>query len=785
MRFEEASSREEKLGLKELLYQYLHWWPGFVVSLGIAVVLAYFVLKFSPPVFQNHVILLIHEEDPMMRLENQMFLPSLSLSSQKLQNEKGILNSRTLIHSTLRNLDFGVEYYEPDAFYSRELYPFKGFQVELDSVWPQAVNVAYSIELLTPGQWLVKARWKEADLFSFSQELFLGKSHAVRFEEIVEDGQWVEHPAFRFRVVHNPLNVSIHENKPIKVVFRDIYSLIRQYQQIEVLEQRNSSILKLSIKGRNKRKNADFLNSHANNFLHRDYSKKDRKAQETINFIDKQLLEVSYRLNQSESHLETFRSQAQILNLDYQANHFFGNLDALEDDKAKLLIKEKYYQYLGKYLETHMADDSDLLAPSSLGIDDPLLSGLIGELMKLNAERADLQINARRENPYLSNVQARILNARNTIQESLLNVRKANQLAIEELDLRIAQASERVSQMPESQRLLINMERQFKLDDAVYTFLQTKKSEIQIAKAGLSPVNEIIDAASMADAQLVAPNKKIVLGLAVILGLAFPVFLITVLEFFNDKVSATEDVTRVTNFPLLGYIARNKERNEGVVSFSSASVLAESFRSLRTNMQFVAPTEKKPVILITSTLLGEGKTFCSINIAASYAKMGKKTVLLAFDLRKPKLHAYLGLPLGKGISNFLSSELNPAEIINYAAIPNLDIVLSGQIPPNPQELIASSRTAKLFEFMQEQYDVIVVDSPPVGMVTDALLLVSYVNVILFVVRHKQTPKKYLANILDTLRAKEIANVNLILNDVPPPARYGKYQAYSYQYGYHE
>jgi tyrosine-protein kinase Etk/Wzc len=275
--------------------------------------------------------------------------------------------------------------------------------------------------------------------------------------------------------------------------------------------------------------------------------------------------------------------------------------------------------------------------------------------------------------------------------------------------------------------------------------------------------------------------------MAIFAGLLIPVLLVFLFEFFNDRVRSSEDIEKITSFPILGYISRNGIKNENprLISFGKHSLQAESFRSIRTNAQFILPPVEKPIILITSTLLEEGKTFASLNMAAGYASMGKKTVLLSFDMRKPKLHKYLETDISSGLSNFLSSGMEPSEVITSGPVEFLDIIYSGQIPPNPAELLNSPRMNELFDYLKLHYDYILLDTPPIGMVADALLLTKYSNVIIYLVRHNSTPTKYLQQTLRGLNDKNIKNVNIVLNDIPLPGRFSSYSAYGYQYGYFE
>lgn len=772
---------EETLDLQKLVRKYLHLWPWFVLSLLLALGFTWLNNAYKHKVYENSMTLLIHEDDPLLKMD-KMFT-SFSVST-RIQNEIGILTSRSLTKNTLQSLDFFVEYYVQNSFVDKELYPNPFFVVELDSIWPQPLHTPIVLSRNESGSWNVLASWKEATLYSYATKNRVGSTGAFHQQVEVEPDQWIEMPNVRFKIKENPSNLPSPKQQFV-VIFREINYLTGRYRNVNVAEVASSTMLRLSIMGNNRNKNATFLNTHAEKFLRRELDKKNYRAQKTIDFIDEQLGLVAQSLNLSESNLEDFRTTGQILNLDFQAQRSFTRLEQLQQEKSKLIVKEKYYQYLSNYLEQVGENGSDLIAPSSLGVDDPLLSGLIVELMKLYTERSEVLINARRDNPFLSNLDSRIQITKNTVRESLKNIKHANEMAMSDLHVRIEELTEQISTIPESQRHLFNIERQFNLHDNIYTLLQTKKSEIEITKAGFTPVHEIIDPALPSEGRLVSPKTRTTYYIATFAGLLIPVLLIFLYEFFNDRIRSSEEIEKITHFPILGYISKNGVKQDHLVSFTKPSILAESFRSIRTNAQFVLPPGEIPVMLFTSTLMEEGKTFASLNMAAGYASMGKKTALLSFDLRKPKLGQYLEQDTLPGISNFLSSDMEPAEIVKKGPVDNLSIIFSGQIPPNPAELLNSTKMHSLFAYLKQNYDMIIIDSPPVGMVADALLLLPFCNVVIYLVRYNNTPTKYLQQTLRNLKDKKIQNLNIIFNDIPAPGRFNYYNSYGYQYEYIE
>ena len=309
-----------------------------------------------------------------------------------------------------------------------------------------------------------------------------------------------------------------------------------------------------------------------------------------------------------------------------------------------------------------------------------------------------------------------------------------------------------------------------------------RRAEAQILKASNTPDNEIIDEARLERTYKVSPRTSMNYLIAFILGLLIPALYLLLKDFFNVSINDRKDVEKLTHYPIIGQVAQASDKNPLVVINSPKSPIAESFRSIRTNIEFLTQGKAKSTILVTGDMQSIGKTFNSINIASIYALYGKKTVLLGFDMRKPRLFQEFGLTNNVGLSSYLSNKESLENIIQCSSqIPNLDIITSGPLPPNPAELIASEKTNELFTLLKESYDYIIIDTPPIGLVTDSLLLMRHTDVNLFVVRQGVTNKTIFGNIIKDLEERELP-ISIIINGVETGKSYG-YGKYSYGYGY--
>jgi tyrosine-protein kinase Etk/Wzc len=379
----------------------------------------------------------------------------------------------------------------------------------------------------------------------------------------------------------------------------------------------------------------------------------------------------------------------------------------------------------------------------------------------------------------------RLRNTRTALTETLKGVRHANDLAMKENTAQMRSVNASAVTLPKTERELLGFEREFKLNDVLYSFLLEKKAESQIQKASNSPDNEIVDR-PRPGRQPVAPKTMIIYLFAISAGLGIPFVVILVLQALNYTIKDEDDLAQITDLPITGYIPHAEVGTHTAVLQEPSSGLAESFRSLRSRMQFFTRDIKSPVILITSSMAAEGKTFTAINLASVYSLMNKKTLLVGFDLRRPQICNEVGISNDKGISSWLIGGDKLENLIKKTKFNNLDLLPSGEIPPNPAELITFEKTAELFVELRKMYDYIIIDSAPIGTVSDSLTLAALADATLILVRHGKTISPLLTNTIAEVQANGIKGISLLVNDI----KYGKmkYRYYSrygsdYRYSY--
>jgi capsular exopolysaccharide synthesis family protein len=416
-----------------------------------------------------------------------------------------------------------------------------------------------------------------------------------------------------------------------------------------------------------------------------------------------------------------------------------------------------------------------------MGITDPVLIRLVTELSEIKSEKEKLSLNLENNQPAYSLMEMREAEIKKALSENINYGISGLKLSIEASNRRIFEVDTLINKLPTTERQFINIQRKFDLNNTVYTYLLEKRAESGIAKASNLPDNRVIDYASSSGP--ISPKTKNNLRLALILGLIFPMAAIAMMDFFNDKIMDKSDIEKKTMVPVIGYISHSDTLKEIPVVDKPGSALAESFRSVRTAMKYFLKKDEVAVIAVSSTISSEGKTFISSNLASITAMVGKKVLLIGLDLRKPRINKVFQFDGSPGMSTYLSGNCNYEDIIMKTHVDNLFYTPSGPIPPNPAELIETDQMRIFMERAKREFDYIFIDTPPVAIVTDALLLAGYVDVNLFIVRQRYSTRNTLELIDQFHKKGELKNMAILINDISLTGYYGYGMRYGYNQGY--
>jgi len=531
--------------------------------------------------------------------------------------------------------------------------------------------------------------------------------------------------------------------------------------------------------GTNPKMDADFLNIHIQKYQNISLDKKNIEASRRIQFIDDQLIGLSDSLLTTETRLQQFRSANRVMDLSVQGQAIIAQLTRLENDKAQLSLEANYYDYLAEYLDRSSVGEMPMV-PITMGITDPGLTRLVEELTDLQGQFSTT--GAGEKNPLQRNLDLRVQSARESLKETLNGLRRANSLARSENQQQINRANSQASSLPVTERQLLGIERKFKLNDELYTFLLEARAEQHMKKASNRADSEIIDPADVRFSSRISPNppKIYLAGILIAFMLAFAIIFLK--SLFSNKIKH-DDIKKMTEIPVIGRISHNDLKTNTVVFDDPDSAKAEAFRLLRSRMQFITKDATSPVILVTSSAPEDGKTYISINLASAYSLLGKKTIIIGFDLRKPKIFQDFNLNNDKGVSTYLIGQDDLEKVIMKTSYENLSVIPGGPIPPNPSELIALEKTKLLLNSLKERYDFIIVDTPPLGIVSDTFHLASLADACLIVVRPGHTLKKMFATTLNEIKNSRMNSLGLIINDLHRENKqYGYSEKYSYKSG---
>ncbi len=773
-------SQDGLFDINRILKLTLRNWYLFLISIPLALGVVYIYHRYTIPVYKaSTTILLKSEQDRAMSQSDLIEGFGLSPEMRNIENQIFIIQSKKLIKKAVDLSDFGVEYYRAGHFKDSEIYHSTPFIIEFDSLHPQLINVPIYLSCDENGKVHLEINTEGTYTHIFKTQRTAGSTGPIDYSVTTGWGEQITTPYFSFKL--KKLNDQVCEpDSRYYFQFRphsQIANLLRSSLSVNSYSE-GSSIMNISVAGSSPGKLITFLNNLNIVIMENSLERKNDKATRTLSFIDRQLKNVADTLNIVQKKLLDFRkSNHFVLPSDYSQIVTERYLEK-EKELSILRIKKEYYLYIQDKLNINSKSE-DFMLPAVSDETNGMVNQMIMQLIDLKDEYETVASNAANPNPYISSLSQKISIAEKNLKTAIDMVITNIELKEKEIRTDLEKTTNEIKLLPDLEREYADIERDYKLNDAIYTFLLQKHSENQIAKASNTPDNEVIDSPSITG--LISPNKKNNYSKAFIVALLLPIGLIVLREVLNTKVRGKEDLEHLQeDIPILGFIMHNKNNIQDIIHEQPHSVISEAFRSLRTKIKFMSCESKTWAITITSTNTGEGKTFCAQNLSSAFAISGKKTVLLGFDLRKPRLSELFNLNDQAGLSNYLSGQIEFNDICYKTKYDNLFIVPSGAIPPNPSELISNNKTKQLFDILREKFDVIIIDTPPIGLVADARILMDYADCHLYVVRANHTDKEHMGYSLNNLLLENVNHMGIILNDIPLKEKgYGYYSAEYY------
>lgn len=772
---------DESIDFRRYVSLFISNWYWFAITLFLTISIAYGKNRWSEKVYTVSATLLI--KDYQFGGENtglSNIFPGAEAykSQQNLKNEIGILKSFSLNKRVMDSLpEFHIVYViiGKRGITEQRIYKQSPFFVVYDSLIDNNLGRKVNIEILSHEKYklTINNQSNTSDTLEFGQRF---TNHGFDFEIHLRDSA-----GYKFdKEARN--KYYFYFTSPD--VLASQYSNKLSVTPIET----DASLVTLRTTGVVPEQEADYLNMLMEVYKSWGLDIKNETADQTILFIEKQLNVIADSLKNAERDLESFRNINKLLDISREGLKIQSQLERIQDEQANLRVQKQYYEYLIEYIESKN-NSSEIISPSFMGVTDQLLIDLVKELSMLQQQKKQFGLALNEESGPIkileSNIETTIAAISNNINDGLAIIKKQE----EDISDRLLLVEREISKLPSTEGRLINIQRKFDLNNTIYTYLLEKRAEAGIARASTVSDNRIIDYAGPFQTSRIKPRTQQNTLTALMLGLIIPVICILLLDLLNNKVLDKKDVEKGTNAPIVGYISHNSYETEIPVVEKPSSTLSESFRSVRTNLRYFIRDVKSPVISVSSTISTEGKTFISVNLAAILATLGKKVLLIGLDLRKPRIHKILDTDNENGMSYYLCGLKKFDEVIYNTQIENLFYAPAGHIPPNPAELIESDLMKTFINQAKNIYDFIIIDTPPIAIVTDALLVSNLTDLYLFVVRQRYSSKNTLGLIEEIYNHDSIKNMGIIMNDISLTGyygyglRYGYAPGYGYTYGY--
>jgi tyrosine-protein kinase Etk/Wzc len=754
--------KESEFNFKDFLFKYLRHWAWFGLALVLFLGSAWLYLKRTSPEYKTSATVLIKDEKKGS-LPSNAVLKDLDMfgGSKIVDNEIEILKSRGLIEKVVDELNLSVSYFTEGTFRDNELYLDSPVRLNYTELSPYA----YSNPLY------IKPLGKEEKF-----ELMDGKGNPLGTFLYTQS---IKSTYGRFRIFKNS---DVPEGDAlIKVVFKDKAKVIDGLKgaiSIDLLS-KNSTVLQLSYETPVPEKGKAILGKLLDVYTFSALEDKNREASNTLRFIESRLQLVTGELTDVEQDVERYRNVAGITDLSVESSLFLEKVKENDIKLNEVDIQIKVLDGVEQYVNTNQAAAS---APATLMVNDPVLTQYISSLSNLELEKEKLTkgAGARASNPYLNTVNTQIENTRQAIRDNLAAQKRSLGVQRAGLQSNNSRLESAIRTIPRKEREYVGIQRQQNIKESLYLTLLQKREETALSYASTVTDSRIVDLPNSTASPIKPKGRTIYLG-ALLLALVLPAGIIQLKEALTETVQSRKEIEDKTGLTVFGEVAlKDRKDKTNIIDSKDRGFLAEQFRTIRTNLQYLTTSrkEKGVTFLMTSSMSGEGKTFVSLNLASSLAALGKQVMLLELDLRKPKLSEYIGITKNKGITNYLTGKMDEMDIVKATMIENLYLVSSGPIPPNPAELLAGDKIRNLIEIYQKSFDYVILDTPPIGLVSDAFLLSPVVDVCFYLVRHEVTHRNQLNRLKELGQQKRFKSLNVLFNGV----NYKNSKEYGYGYG---
>lgn len=754
--FDDRGSEKEEFNLAEYVHRYLRYWYLFPLFLALAATAAYFYLQITQPIYKSTASLLIKDEKKGVKTGADDILSELNkFSGNKLvENEIEILTSRTLMEQVVKELNLEVSYETKDGLKTLDLYKKSPIKVIPELVKEEAYEEPLQIEIADSSRYRILQTGK---LYEF------GKLYYTDWGAL--------------KVVHDSMGDP--KIKMIATRFRKANGLAAgMLSRLSVAQpNKNSTVLELDYEDTSVQKGIDVLNKLLDVYVRSSITDKNTEASNTLQFIEERLGLITDELGDVEKDVEVYKSQRGLTDIGAESQLFLENIKENDSKLNEINIQIRVLESVENYINS---STDGAVAPATYMINDPVLVSLLNRFSELNLQKEKYARTLQPDNPIMETVNVQLANTRQSIRENVQNMRRGLDLTRQNLEGINTRFSAGLRSIPQKEREYVGIKRQQTVKENLYLYLLQKREETALAYASTVTDSRLVDA-PRGNYSPVKPKRSMILMGALGAGIVIPLLLINLIYLLNNTVQSREEVEKGVNLSILGEIGKLKSKSSGkeeIIKVTSRSAVAEQFRALRTNLQYLGDGTSR-VLTFTSSIGGEGKSFISVNLAASLAYADKRVILIGGDLRKPSLHQKLPIHNNKGLTNYLIGQTHLDGLVQASGIHELfDVLSAGPLPPNPSELLSNGRFPQLIEQLRTEYDYVLIDSPPFGLVTDAAIIGEFSDAALYIVRYNYTLREHLKKIRQLKGNKNFANLSIIFNAV----NYGSGYGYGYGYG---
>lgn len=764
----QEDSQEDKDQLRRLFFRIFPYTPLIIFALLIGIGGAYIYLRYATRTYEAKARLIVND-DTQQKSSNLLEIMKLDTRDLTAETEKEmqILRSRDLLGKLVNKLQLNIQYSQKGYVTSGQSFKNIPFKMELANPDSIPVTVKGEVEII---------------------------NNSIRFKEIqypIDTLVKTEFGNIRWHINTEYKPSKDADNNRWFVAVKNLSNTVETVQKALTIQpiSKQSSILELSYIDEIPERGITILNTLVSLYGSTTVDYKSRMSANTLNFLDGRLRLVAEELSGVEKNMQNFKSSQNIVDLGAEGSLFLDQLKETDTKLGELDVQMDVLKQVEQYVTSRNNTNSSI--PATLGTTDPVLTKLLNQLYEAEFELEKTKQISGSKNPQVEVYEQAIGKLKPSILASINNLKMGMKASRQRLQIDNNKITSTLGQIPQKERLLLDISRQQGIKNAIYTFLLQKKEESAIAAAAILPNFRVIEKPE-SNGKVVAPISIVIYVIALLITLSLVFIYIYLKEFLNSRVLFRSQIESKLTVPVIAELSYqpNETGNPIVVGLGDRSLVGEQFRELRTNLNYVtaATKEKSKIILITSSVPGEGKSFVAINTAVSLSLTGSKVVLLEFDLRKPKISKELGIQRDPGLSNYLINMAGETDIIKpHATIVNFSVIPSGPIPPNPAELISSPRLVELFDYLKNHFDYIVIDSPPVGAVTDAKILANIAHATLYIIRHNHTNSSFLQLINDIHQKSILPNLNIVFNGINTKKilGYSYGQGYGYGYGYGE